>query len=583
MFNPVSVRIVDLLTATAQFAVPKYQRGYEWKHAHAEELLQDLQYFAEDPEEGKLFLGTCIFQKGARNTSKLSVVDGQQRLTTITLLLVACRSRAAALGMTTLTHSISEKVSFRDNHGEYKGPKLIASPTVRELYEHLLQDEWDEEFPARVAGKSMRWQKQRLEPVYKHFSDVIADYGAEDLKQLLDATYESIVIRIDVEDDLDALSIFERTNARGQDLEIADLLKNHLYQHQVSDLESLWTEICDNAGTQLLRMIKQFVVSERGYVQKKMIYRQLKRMIQEESAEIVTKRLLQFSRFFAAISKGGSADALKRFLESIGCSRLASIEWNLRALNSRLGALRSFQVSQHVPALYSALNCMMRVNPDSEKPLLALAHAVERYHFVNTVVCRRLGNEVERVYADFALECSSSNDLNASVQRLIGSLRTKLRPEEEYSVGLSAFDYNTDDSGKFAFFFDRVLNVGKSRQDSWVEIFDADDREWIRRTHEIEHFLAQKPQAATSEEDAEWVHNIGNLLVVSNATNNRLSNKPAAQKVEILKASPEVHYNYVDALLREWDESVAKLWNAESIRKRAARLASMSYQEVFKL
>jgi len=75
------------LTLPKQFIVPKYQRGYEWEPAEAEEYLTDLE--AEASSGRGLFMGTLIFNVIDDSHDKITIVDGQQRLTTIFLLLIA--------------------------------------------------------------------------------------------------------------------------------------------------------------------------------------------------------------------------------------------------------------------------------------------------------------------------------------------------------------------------------------------------------------------------------------------------------------------------------------------------------------
>jgi len=89
MFNPVSTSVHDVLNSTTQFAIPLYQRDYKWGEEEATELIEDLRNYDDTTKEG-LFLGNIIVEK-CKDQNTL-VVDGQQRLTTILLLLVACPS-----------------------------------------------------------------------------------------------------------------------------------------------------------------------------------------------------------------------------------------------------------------------------------------------------------------------------------------------------------------------------------------------------------------------------------------------------------------------------------------------------------
>ena len=99
MFIPQSKTISDILNSSSPFAIPRYQREYKWGKEEAMELIQDLtshQRIGSGKHE-ELFLGNFIFETTQDN--KTCVVDGQQRLTTIILLLLACKMRAKELNM----------------------------------------------------------------------------------------------------------------------------------------------------------------------------------------------------------------------------------------------------------------------------------------------------------------------------------------------------------------------------------------------------------------------------------------------------------------------------------------------------
>lgn len=95
MIIPVSERIGSLLASPKQFCIPRYQREYKWGMDEATELIEDIENVAGDADNA-LFLGTVIFETS--QTGKLAIVDGQQRITSLLLLLIACRQRAKELG-----------------------------------------------------------------------------------------------------------------------------------------------------------------------------------------------------------------------------------------------------------------------------------------------------------------------------------------------------------------------------------------------------------------------------------------------------------------------------------------------------
>ena len=582
MFTPNAVTIVDLLKKDVQLIVPKYQRGYAWKLANAEDFCLDISEATEPTET--LFLGTCIFKVSDSQGKLYEIVDGQQRLVTATLFLAVCRLRARVLGDEKLEASIRAFTSFRDNFGAYMGPKIQASHTIREAFEYALSDDWDGSFPKRIGDLSIRKQASLISPIvgkFRSFVDEVAP-NVERLKLLLDAVYRSTFIRIDVADEIDALAIFERTNARGQDLEIADLLKNHLYQHMGPALDEHWQLIQTNGDSQLLRMIKLFVVAENGYVPKRSVYRVLKGRIGGDGAENVTRRLGDFSAFFSAVYRQGSREQLHGSLEAVGATAVTGPERIFDEIAHRLFALRWMQISQHIPAVYAAVLAMTRTSA-SYRPVLNLVAALERFHFVNTRICDRIGNEVEKIYADFCLNCSKTSDLNAEVVRLTELLRSRLRSEDEFCAAFASdVSYLSSEKGLLSYVFDRLENAER-RFDEWEPIFDTGDLEWTRKKYEIEHLLSQNPRPPLSAEEQEVVHEIGNLLIVPNATNNRLSNRPVSEKIGILQTNPISRFVIVRNFLNQWAALPAKRWSAPEIRARTQDLGKHFYDIARKL
>lgn len=237
MFNPVRTRIEDILNAPTQYSIPLYQRDYKWGKEEALDLTEDLRNYPASGDEN-LFLGNFIFQPAKDH--KTFVVDGQQRLTTILLLLVACRARARELGLEPLAQTTLQRISFIDSTtAESKGCRLIASVSVRDIFDFITKDIWDGTFPTKIGRKTVKRQVNRLKPIFEHFRKEVSELDKDSLSRFLFAIYNSFVIRIDIDSEIDALSVFERTNARGMELEISDLLKNYLFSKRVEKIQDL--------------------------------------------------------------------------------------------------------------------------------------------------------------------------------------------------------------------------------------------------------------------------------------------------------------------------------------------------------
>jgi uncharacterized protein DUF262 len=509
MFHPVPTRLGDVFNSPSQFAIPVYQREYKWGKEEAQELIEDLKSYVDTVGDG-LFLGNLIFEKS--QDQRTFVVDGQQRLTTILLLLIACRMHARNLGLAKLETMIQDKITFMDpTKGESLGCRLIASDSVREVFEHMADARWDGSFPNVLGRKQVKRKVNKVKPIYDGFSKTLSELDQGALSKFLGAIYNSYVARIEVESEVEALSIFERTNARGLDLEVSDLLKNYLFAKKVSSIEGSWEEIVENSRGTILRMLKYFYVSKEGAVQKPQLYKKLKDYGSKIGPQELTIQLAGFSRFYRVV-KDPDKVSTKAFFEAEDFSEIYAHQYRYEKINRALEALKEFGVVQFCPLAFAACECLARNNRKGSsgdaKKLIQLFETFEKYHFINNVICERVGNEVEKVYADTCKSYANSSNFIKTTDELIQDLRSRLAKEDEFVANFTNLGYSADQISLLCYIFDRINNVGLDPAQS-IPIYNADPK-LIKRNHNIEHFLPQNPETKPGAKkiDLEFVDNI---------------------------------------------------------------------------
>lgn len=587
MIQPRPTTIGEILTLSKQFQVPRFQRGYAWGKSEASEFLEDLE---SEADSGRgLFLGTLIFDISDQSEKKMTIVDGQQRITTILLLLVACRNLAKKTKAEGIAHQTQQRITFVDPaSAKSLGPLLIASESIKELFEAICDYNWDGRFPLKVGLKSVKRQINRVKPVYDLFDDFLRNYDNPKLTRLLDAIYKTRAIRIDIEGEEEAFSIFERTNARGADLEISDLLKNYLYQQGVEGLDETWSQIIRNSNGTILKMLKYFYVSRKGYVRKSDLYRKLKEYCKEiGGAGKLVEDLRKFSEFYSAVRKEEAAEVIQRFFESLPCKSIAADQDKYERVHFALQGLRLFKISQIYPLIDAATQCFARTgNCDSRsqsKVLVRLFDSMEKYHFINNAICDRIGNEVEKLYAGFCEKYAQSKDFEKTTNELVVLLRKQLATEEEFATRFCQISYSQETIPLINYIFDRINNVGLAPGER-TRIFNPQEG-MIRKNHNIEHFL---PQSAEDDpkidpETREAVNNIGNLLVVSYRANSSLGDLSPQKKVERMTgdlAKKIQNMAYVKTFIGRYEKTFAS-WDKNAIATRAQDLAKESYREVW--
>lgn len=589
MIQPKPSTIGEILTLDEQFIVPKYQRGFAWDKDEAGEFLTDLETEAHGGRG--LFLGTLIFNISEQAEDRIIIVDGQQRLTTIFLLLIACREQAKALSLPGIAHETQKRITVTDpTTAESKGSLLQASEAIREVFSEMAKSEWDGVFPQKIGKKQVKLQSRYLRPVYDHFKRHITHYGKEQLSRLLKAVYDARVIRIDIDDNEEAFSIFERTNARGTDLEVSDLLKNYLYQQKVSDLDDKWRAIITKSEGTILKMLKYFFVSKKGYVSKSGLYSKLKEYCKAiGGAEQFVEELDRFADFYNVARKEQNDAAIKDYFESIGLTSISTDADKYQRVQLTLQALRLFRVSQVYPLISSAISAIIRNGESSSKSaakqFIRLLELMENYHFVNNAVCSRIGNEVEKLYADYSDRFANTKDFEKTSTEFAVELRKRLASEDEFTSRFCEISYSGEFIPLIAYIFDRFNNQGLAPGER-TAIFDPIDG--VRRKNfNIEHFLAKTPDdgIAVDSSTAALIDNIGNLLVLSFRANSSLGNQAPKKKMaklegELARKTENLHV--VKDFVKRFGPLAAD-WNEKVIQDRARQMAQEAYETVWKL
>lgn len=570
------IRAILPETGTAKIIVPLYQRNYEWGKNEAEDLWNDI-----TSSENGIFLGTVVFDVSKRASGEIAVVDGQQRLTTIFLFLVACRAIAQRKKNSELEAAINRKVAYCDDTtGNTTATKLIASPSVRDVFEFVVDGRWDGSFPSKIGKKPVKRQVNKIRPVYEYFKSKLDGVKDANLPSVLKKLYSSFAVVIEIDHDAEVFDLFERTNARGLELNAADLLKNHLFStNATSSLEEIWEEIIENSQGTILRMLKYFWVSRRGYVQKRDLYPRLKQYSREVGAEVLSSELRDFANFYYIV-RNGSEDELRQYLADRGEVIISGKQYNCQDFYRNLEALRLFRITQIYPILHSALHCYIRTEKEddrSAKLMLKLMAVLENYHFVNNVVCQRIGNEVEKLYADVCSEFTQSDSFWMTASNLIKKLQEKRAEKAEFSSRFSEISYSQENIPLISYIFDRFGNYGRVGGQV-VRIFYP-DRRFFRRNWNIEHFFPQSKADLLG--DAEDVDSIGNLFVISLHTNSQLQDKDPKDKLSILRAK-ELHNPHIAEFLDTYTSTIkSRGWSSKEIHQRTALLSESGYSTIW--
>lgn len=591
MRDPKKFTIEEVLNTSSQLQVPAYQRSYDWKaDAQARDLFSDLLACIGASHNRELFLGTTIFDVSTEREDVLQVIDGQQRLTTILIILIALRQYARQdlendETARDIQDFIGKRVQFRKEYAN----RLLASPSIQDVFSRMCDLEWDGKFPDTIEvgnkKKPVKRQNSRVQPIYDYAYNEVKEFCAgsptpkllEFVEQLLRRSY---IIRIDIEDEEEAFEIFERTNARGKPLEISDLLKNFLFSKQSQfssfNIQDGWDDVTRNAGSSILRMLKYFWVARKGHTATRDLYRNIRTYAANEvGVEKFFNELIDFSEFYAAYTSNDRA-TFGNWLHREGYSNEKA--YQIEATRC-VGSFRTFGVTQAIPVVFSATHSFVRDESQTNpKKLLSLFRLLESYHFINNKVCNRVGNEVERLYAKVS-EQFFNESFGVIAESLEKELLLRLADKDEFIANFHRITYdNLSDRPTIRYIFDRILNKGTKPGQSlgFVDFFD--DVNKVRSEFDIEHLLSQ----SLVSEDNEVVHEMGNLMIIPRQINGILGNDDFPTKMAQLQ-DPNRYANnikHVPDYIKDFINKYGKtgVWADKEIQARTKDLAGECYQ-----
>ena len=246
--TPVSKTLADVFRGNF-IRIPRFQRPYDWDRDNLTEFWNDL----KDRSDPEYFMGSIVVFSDSKEKNLLYMVDGQQRITTITITLSIIRNILAEYGEDGPASAIHDLIESKDldNKSGY-------------VLEH---DPHDRYFQFRIQSRLPDiklvpdgTQQENLQAAFRYLDIAIrAHIKAEHhekpsraalyLKHLRDCLLQMHFISVELDNEDDAYLIFETLNTRGKDLRVSDLLKNHFMRlipskiKGADEAKTAWTDI----------------------------------------------------------------------------------------------------------------------------------------------------------------------------------------------------------------------------------------------------------------------------------------------------------------------------------------------------
>uniref|UniRef100_UPI004028C58D DUF262 domain-containing protein n=1 Tax=Ruminococcus bromii TaxID=40518 RepID=UPI004028C58D len=508
------------------FKVPVYQRNYDWNNIQCEKLYQDI--MNANKRDHKHFTETIVYIVGLDGSTlnEVLIIDGQQRLTTMYILLKALYD--AAKGVSVRIEAEIEEVMFNRNCDEKYKLKLKPVKSDNEQLLLLIKDKTDE------MDRNSNIYKNYI--TFKNLIEETVTSGLE-LNDILNGIkkLEMVEIVLDKSQGDEPQKIFESINSTGLELSLADLIRNYLLMDDLNQdelYENYWSVIEKNVG---YRNLGDFVINFLNSqisksVNDKNAYRLFKEHCEENnlSHEDVLKNLKRTSKYYGAF---------------IGETQFYSNE-----ISDYLRAFYTIKQTTVLPFLFRVFNDYEDGNIDEVTLCKVLDYLLT--YLVRITACeinKNLSKFMKSMYDRF-FDGSYDNYYKKFVI-FLNDLRANNRmpTDSEFEEALIHKSLYKKPICKF------VLSVIENSTKEHIDITNLT----------IEHILPQKENAIVWKKEVGdnynrvyeiYLHTLGNLTITGH--NSELGTKSFTDKKNIICENSKANVLNKEVLSAErWDES----------------------------
>ncbi len=481
-----------------------------------------------------------------KNDNDYEVIDGQQRLVTSTMIMAAIRN--SLLVFVAVHGGDSRTIDEIDNlimprgflSGSEASARLVLGNQDRNDFRRYVQlRPGDVEHQSTTEGTRRNRIREAFSIVAEKVEELTNGLEGPLKRDKLErfAQYfasKITVIQITVDDDVDAYTVFESLNARGLDLSVADLLKNHLFglarnrDENITTLYDSWGRLMDILGpVPATRFLRRYWLSHYEFLTERKLYRQVKNHLQAHN--------VRPSAFLNELMDGATThkDLITPKATDKGARALEDLD--------RMG------MTQGLSFLMAARETLTLAR------FLEALNLVESLAVRNTITGGRNPNQMERSFSSWSLLLRRGEDFAAMVEEA----KEMLIDDEEFTIG-----------------FKQLTNL-RTAQARYllrkIEWHGNDETQMAHTAVEIEHILPQTPgpewgAAMGNEEDIrEGTQMLGNLTLLGESLNRAAAARPFVEKRD--EYYSQSNFDMTKRLC-ELDS-----WNLDKIKSRQSDLA----------
>jgi len=539
-----------LSQSDTQFVIPVYQRNYDWTLPQCRQILDDIFHIGTNDKSNAHFIGSIVYAHddvySVSGIRELIIIDGQQRLTTITLIYLVVYRLAITMGKESLVNRINETYlinKFADNE-----EKLKLRPTENndKALKYLIRCDNQEEYA----------EFSRLIDNFNYFNSKISEENYEAVLKGLNKLM-FVEISLDREKD-DPQRIFESLNSTGLELTQADLIRNYLLmglnrKSQIRIYENYWEKIENLAKDEstntnkVSNYIRDFLTLENKKIPtKNKVYQEFKTKYPTSTIEVLENNIRPIKTF------------VKYYNKLLNPSNESDKDICLQ-----LEYVNRIEINVAFPFL-------LKVYDDYSKKIITKQIFIEVLELIQSFVWRRFivglpSNALNKIFMRLYEDVDTNNYLKSIQYSLINKKGNQRFPKDtEVIKNLREKDMYGIKPKNRCYLFERLENYENN------EIVNIEGNSDIT----IEHIFPQNPDSKWKTELGEtdykhikenYLNTIANLTLSGN--NGKLSNKLFIEKRDMNIDGNEQGYKYSRLWLNRFLSTIDR-WGISEIEER---------------
>lgn len=539
-----------LSQSDTQFIIPIYQRNYDWPHAQCKQLLDDILEIGSNPNVNAHFIGSIVYVHddvySASGIRELTVIDGQQRLTTLTLIYLVIQELVRTLGKEHLVNRINETYLINKFAADEEKLKLRPTENNDRALKYLLRSDKNEDYA----------DFSRLIDNFNYFKSRILE---ENYEVVLSGIGKLMFVEISLDRNGDnPQRIFESLNSTGLELSQADLIRNYIlmglrrtaqnkiYENYWEHIEQLAKDETTNSS-KVSDYIRDYLTIENKKIpNKKNVYSEFKEKYPTSTVDVLEDNLTPIKKLAKHYNKILNPDY--------------ETDHDIRL---QLKYINRLEINVAYPFL-------LKVYDDYSENIIQKKTFIEILEIIQAFAWRRFivglpTNALNKIFMRLYEDVDYHNYLTSIQLTLLRKKgRQRFPRNQEVINSLREKDMYGIKSKNRVYFLERLENHENNEA---VNIEDNNDIT-------IEHIFPQNPEARWKIELGEdeynfikenYLNTIANLTLSGN--NGKLGNKVFLSKREMNIDGKEQGYKYSRLWLNRYIAQVER-WGKNEIEER---------------